>query len=834
MTEKTATQPPVILPDLPIREALPALLAALNAGTRAVLIAPPGAGKTTCVPLALLDQPWLAAMVAEGNGRIIMLEPRRLAARAAARRMAQLLGEPVGKRVGYRVRMESRVSRETVIEVVTEGVFARMIVDDPGLEGVAAVLFDEFHERSLDADMSLAFALEAQAALREDLRLVVMSATLDGGRVASILDDAPVIESMGRTFPVETRYLPRKPRDRLEEAVTTAVLAALNEEEGSLLVFLPGQAEIHRVEERLAQRLKQRLQKDIILAPLYGAMEGRDQDRAIAPPPKGQRKIVLATSIAETSLTIDGVRIIIDAGLVRRPHFEPNLGIARLETVRVSRASADQRQGRAGRTEPGICYRLWDKGQTAALPAFEPPEILETDLSRLVLDLALWGEADPTNLKWLDEPPVAGWAEAVKLLQSFGALDASGALTAHGKQLAQLPLPPRLAHMLVRARALGAEQLAAMMAALLSEGGRLRHNDMRRLLQDLMAGKLPRAKDIKALAARWIGKGSAQKPNSEDAGRILALAYPDRIAMRRGAEGRYLLASGRGGVLQADDPLNVESFLVVADLQGSAANARITLAAPITRKVIEDEFAALIHEEETISFERGNGSVSARLQTRLGRIVLAEQRLKEPSAEAVQKALIEAIRKGGLRLLPFSKDIERWRGRVRFVADREEGWPDLSDEGLLAGLETWLAPFLAGKMALSEISASDLSSALRAMVPYDRLAALEKDLPTHYTVPTGSHIPIDYAAENGPVLAVRVQELFGLDSHPAIMGGKLPLLLHLLSPAHRPIQVTRDLPGFWRGSWKDVKSDMRGQYPKHVWPDDPINTEATRRAKPRK
>ena len=832
MTDKIAIPLPDFLPDLPIREALPALLAALDEETRAVLIAPPGAGKTTCVPLALLDQPWLGAMASEGNGKIIMLEPRRLAARAAARRMAQLLGEPVGKRVGYRVRMESRISKETIIEVVTEGVFARMIVDDPGLEGVAAVLFDEFHERSLDADMALAFALEAQGALREDLRLVVMSATLDGGRVASILNGAPVIESMGRTYPVETRYLPRKPHDRLENAVCDAVLLALKNDEGSLLVFLPGQAEIHRVEERLAERLKSN--KDIILAPLYGAMEGKDQDRAIASPPQGKRKIVLATSIAETSLTIDGVRIIIDAGLVRRPRFEPNLGIARLETVRVSRASANQRQGRAGRTEPGVCYRLWDKGQTAALSAFEPPEILETDLSRLVLDLALWGESDPTNLKWLDEPPAAGWAEAVKLLQSFGALDEAATLTPHGKALAGLPLPPRLAHMLVMARKLGSEELAALMAALLSEGGRLRHNDMRRLLQDLIAGKLPRARDIKALAKRWTGKGREKRPNVEEAGRILALAYPDRIAMRRGAEGRYLLSSGRGGVLQPDDPLNAETFLVVADLQGAAANARITLAAPIARKVIEDEFADLIHQQEAISFDRNTSAVSARLQTRLGRIVLAEQRLKEPSAEAIQTALIEAIRKGGLRLLPFTKELERWRGRVRFVAEREEGWPDLSDQGLLDGLEDWLAPFLAGKMALSDISAGDLSAALRAMVPYDRLAALEAALPTHFTVPTGSRIPIDYAAENGPVLAVRVQELFGLDEHPAIMGGKLPLLLHLLSPAHRPIQVTRDLPGFWRGSWKDVKADMRGQYPKHVWPDDPINTEATRRAKPRK
>ncbi|WP_114007650.1 ATP-dependent helicase HrpB [Cohaesibacter intestini] len=812
----------ILLPDLPIREALPSLLSALGDAGRAVLIAPPGAGKTTCVPLACLDQPWR-------EGKIIMLEPRRLSARAAARRMAELLGEPVGKRVGYRVRMESRISKDTIIEVVTEGVFARMIVDDPGLEGVSLVLFDEFHERSLDADMALAFTLEVQAALRDDLRLVVMSATLDGGRVASILDDAPIVQSMGRTYPVETRYLPRKPQGRLEEAVTAAVMQALEEEEGSLLVFLPGQAEIHRTEERLAKRLP----KDILLAPLYGAMDGKAQDLAIRPVGAGKRKIVLATSIAETSLTIDGVRVIIDAGLVRRPRFEPNLGISRLETVRVSRASADQRQGRAGRTEPGVCYRLWDKGQTAALPAFEPPEILESDLSRLVLDLALWGESDPTNLKWLDQPPAAGWSEAVKLLTDFGALDDKGLLTAHGKAIATLPLPPRLAHMLVLSRRQGGEPLAARIAALLTEGGRMRHNDLRRLLQDLDSNRLPRARDIKALASRWSkasGKGAIPP---EEAGSILALAYPDRIAMRRGAAGRYLLASGRGGVLDPEDPLNTEMFLVVADLQGAAGNARITLAAPIDRKTVVDNFADLITQEEAVTYDRQTGTVSAKLETRLGRIVLAEKRLKQPSPDAISAALIAAIRKEGLRVLPFSKETQRWRGRIRFVAEREEGWPDFSDAGLLDRLEDWLQPFLAGKTALSDITSGDLQSALQAQVPYDRLASLDAVLPTHFVVPTGSKIPIDYGAENGPVLAVRVQELFGLDSHPSIMGGKLPLLLHLLSPAHRPLQVTRDLPGFWRGSWKDVKADMRGQYPKHVWPDDPLTTQATRRAKPR-
>ncbi|MCT4655786.1 MAG: ATP-dependent helicase HrpB [Cohaesibacter sp.] len=817
--------PKIKLPDLPIKEALPALLSALDKGNKAVLIAPPGAGKTTCVPLALLHQEWRH----EQGGKIIMLEPRRLAAKASARRMASMLGEKVGGQVGYRVRMESRISKDTVIEVVTEGVFARMIVEDPSLEGVSAVLFDEFHERNLDGDKSLAFALDAQEALREDLRLVVMSATLDGGRVASILDDAPVIESLGRAYPVETRHIGRQPRDRLEDVVTQAVYQALDEDEGSILVFLPGQAEIHRTQERLAKKLP----ADCLLAPLYGAMEGRDQDRAIQPAPKGTRKIVLATSIAETSLTIDGVRIIIDAGLVRRPRFEPSLGLSRLETVKVSRASADQRQGRAGRTEPGICYRLWEKGQTAALPAFEPPEILQTDLSRLVLDLAVWGEMDPANLRWLDEPPKAGWQEAVKLLKTLGALDDEGRLTAHGKDLASLPLPPRLGHMLVCAREKGQESLAASMAAILSEGGRLRHNDMRRLLQDLEAGRLPRAKEIKALAKRWM-KDRPAKLKPQESGRILALAYPDRVAMRRGAEGRYLLASGRGGALQGDDPLNVEPFLVVAELHGAASNARISLAAPITRAEIEADLEGQITEQEKVSFDKQTGAVNAVMQTCLGRLVLAEKKLKNPSSEAIETALIEAIGKKGLWTLPFSKEMTRWRGRIQFAARFDEDLPDLSDEALLASLDEWLQPYLAGKMSLADITAADVQAALQALIPYDRLQALEDALPSHFVVPTGSKIPIDYAAENGPVLAVRVQELFGLAHHPTIMGGKIPLLLHLLSPAHRPIQLTRDLPGFWSGSWKDVKADMKGQYPRHVWPDDPLATEATRRAKPRR
>ena len=527
------------------------------------------------------------------------------------------------------------------------------------------------------------------------------------------------------------------------------------------------------------------------------------------------------------------MRVIVDSGLVRRPRFEPNLGISRLETVRVSRASADQRRGRAGRTEPGVCYRLWDKGQTAALPAFEPPEILESDLSRLVLDLALWGESDPSNLKWLDCPPDAGWGEAVNLLKNFGALDDNGLLTDHGKAIATLPLPPRLAHMLELCRTRGTETLAAQVAAILTEGGRMRHNDLRRLLQDLESNRLPRARDMKALARRWVKSGNREKVNGEDAGAVLALAYPDRIAMRRGAAGRYLLASGRGGVLNPDDPLNTESFLVVADLQGAANNARITLAAPIDRKSVMETFAHLITDQEVVVFDKQSGSVSAKLETRLGRIVLAEKRLKQPSSDAIEAALIAAIRKDGLRLLPFSKETQRWRGRIRFLAEREEGWPDFSDQGLIDHLEEWLQPFLMGKMSLSDISVSDIQSALQAQVPYDRLTAVERDLPTHFIVPTGSKIPIDYGAENGPVLAVRVQELFGLDIHPSIMGGKLPLLLHLLSPAQRPIQMTRDLPGFWRGSWKDVKADMRGQYPKHIWPDDPLTTEATRRAKQR-
>ncbi|MCV6575239.1 MAG: ATP-dependent helicase HrpB, partial [Cohaesibacter sp.] len=654
-------------------------------------------------------------------------------------------------------------------------------------------------------------------------------ATLDGGRVSAILDDAPIIESLGRTFPVEALYRPRKPRDRLEEAICTTVQEALRDQTGSILVFLPGQAEIMRV----ADRLKGKVPKNCLIAPLFGAMDGRDQDRAIQPAPKEQRKIVLATSIAETSLTIEGVRIIIDSGLVRRPHFEPGLGLSRLETVRVSRASAEQRQGRAGRTEPGLCYRLWDKGQMAALPAFEPPEILQTDLSRLVLDLALWGERDPEKLQWLDRPPKAGWQEAVKLLKSLEALDQDGGLTAHGKQMAGLPVPPRLAHMIVKAAELGQEPLACLIAALLSEGGRLRHNDLRRLLQDLKANRLNNAKQIKALAKRWQTSKTDDAIRIEEAGRILSLAYPDRIAMRRGAKGGYLLASGRGGLLEEDDSLNASQFLVVADLQGAASKACITLAASITRTEIDAELDHLFEEREKVEFDKQSGSIRARQQVCLGNVVLEERKLNHPSPEAIQAALIEAIRKKGLKALPFTKDLERWRGRIQFIAEREQGWPDFSDNALLDHLEHWLGPFLAGKMALDELSSQDLGNALQAQIPYERLAALDDLLPSHIIVPTGSKIPIEYGVENGPVLAVRVQELFGLDEHPTIMGGQIPLLLHLLSPAHRPIQLTRDLPTFWRGSWKEVKADMKGQYPKHVWPDDPLATKATRRTKAR-
>src|SRR6266446_2914549 len=784
---------------LPIDPALPELTAALRAQSAAVLVAPPGAGKTTRVPLVLAAEPWAAGQ------KLIVLEPRRLAARAAAARMAATLGEPVGASVGYRVRFGSKVSAATRIEVVTEGVFTRLVLDDPSLAGVAAVLFDEFHERSLDGDLGLALARDVQQGLRADLKLLVMSATLDGARVGKLLGDAPLIESAGRAFPVETRYLGRDARAPIEPQVAGAVGRALRADAGSLLVFLPGAAEIRRSEALLRERVGD---PAIDIVPLHGALDADVQDRAIAPAPPGRRKVVLATSIAETSLTIEGVRVVIDCGLARVPRYEPDVGLTRLETVRVSRASADQRRGRAGRTEPGVCYRLWDEPQTAALEPANRPEILAADLSGLVLDLAHWGVADPAQLAFLDPPPPAALAQAKALLGELNAIDRAGRITEEGRRLRELPLPPRLARMVVDAAA---------------------------------------ANDARAMARRWaeIAKGNSspvarqcreQARGGEDlsVGALLALAYPDRVAKNRGAGGAFLLANGRGANVDAAAALARAPFLAVAEIAGTAAQGRIVLAAPLTLAEIEAQFADRIESRDDIAFDAASASLRARRLRRLGAIALAEQPLTVTPDDASARLLAQGAARLGIERLPWTKPLRQWRDRVMFLR-RAEGdeWPDLSDAALAATAADWLAPALAGKTALGELASDDFAQALQGLLPWTLRRRLDAEAPTHFTAPSGSAVPIDYEAQEGPKLAIRVQELFGLDRHPSIAAGRVALVVELLSPAHRPVQVTRDLPGFWRGSYAAVKAEMKGRYPRHPWPDNPLSAVPTRRAKPR-
>jgi ATP-dependent helicase HrpB len=823
---------------LPIDAVLPDIQAALAQSPNLVIVAPPGAGKTTRAPLALLDAPW-----AQGR-KLILLEPRRLAARAAASRMAATLGEGVGETVGLRMRLESRVSAKTRIEVVTEGVFARMILDDPALEGVAAVLFDEYHERSLDADLGLALALDAQSGLRDDLRLVAMSATLDGARVAALMGDARTIVSEGRAFEVETRYLGRDAHERIEDAVTRAILRALREEKGSVLAFLPGQGEILRVAARLAEA---RLE-GVDIAPLYGALDRAEQDRAISPAPPGRLKVVLATSIAETSLTIEGVRIVIDSGLSRVQLYEPDLGLSRLETVRAARASVDQRRGRAGRTEPGVCYRLWDEPQTAALPAFAAPEILAADLSGLALDLAAWGVSDPGQLAWLDPPPAPAWKEAVALDRDLGALDAQGRLTDEGKALRALPLPPRLARMILDAARHGEAERAAELAILLSERGLGGADaDLSHRLERMQRDGSKRAREARRLAANWarlakaalplpqtpaVGAGGPGRGLSE--GALIALAFPDRIAKSRGNKGDFLMANGRAASLPVEDPLSRAPFLAIAELTGRAAQARILAACALDAEEVEKIGAGRIEFRDETVFEAASASLRRRRFRRLGAIRLSEQNLPVEPNEDGARALARGIAQLGISRLPWTKGQAQLRDRVAFLR-RAEGaeWPDLSDLALASCAEDWLAPFIMGRGGLADITPGDLDAALAALLPYEMMRRLDAEAPAHFETPAGARHALDYAAPNGPLLSVRVQELYGLAQHPTLARGRAPLTLELLSPAHRPIQTTRDLPSFWAGSWRDVKKEMKGRYPRHLWPDDPAQAAPTTRAKPR-
>lgn len=836
---------------LPIETILPALRAALADRGQALLTAPPGAGKTTRVPLALLEEPWLA------NKTILMLEPRRLAARAAAHRMAATLREQVGGTVGYRMRLDTKIGPKTRIEVVTEGILTRLLQHDPSLQDYGLVLFDEFHERSLQADAGLALCLETRRLFRPELRLLVMSATLECGPVGELLGNAPTVASEGRMFPVETRYLDRPLTGHLDAVVAQTVRRSLAQDHGSVLVFLPGMAEIRRVERKL---LDAHLDSGIIVAPLHGDLPQTEQDAAIQPAQPGTRKVVLATSIAESSLTIDGIRVVIDAGLLRVPRFDPRTGLTRLETIRVTQDSADQRRGRAGRLEPGICYRLWTEREHTSFSARRPPEILDADLAPLLLDLAVWGTTNPNDLSWLTPPPPGAVAHARELLTNLGALEKTGAVTPHGTRMAELPMHPRLAHMLLKAVPLGLESLAYDLGALLEERDILKgpagwRNADLRLRLDVLHGQhdhtagatVDRAavQRVKRTAELWrqhLARSAVRtKPDKNRAhdriGTLLALAYPDRIAQRqRGTETRYLLANGRGALFASPDPLSSDPFLVIADLDAGQQWARIDLAAPISLEEIESLSADAITEREAVSWDEKTRSVKASRQRKLGALILSDQALSKPDPAMIASALLIGIRQAGLQTLAWTPELRQWQARVgllRRTLGPNSGWPDLSDEALLCSLGEWLGPFLEGVTTLSRAKQTDLTAPLRSMLTWDQQRTLDRLAPTHWSVPSGSNVRIDYETADLPVLAVRLQEMFGCKDTPRVVDGRVPVTLHLLSPARRPVQVTKDLASFWATAYHEVKKELRGRYPKHHWPDDPLTAPPTSKSKPR-
>lgn len=831
---------------LPIEEVLPEVRRALEAGRNVVLTAEPGAGKTTRVPLALRDAAWVASR------KILMLEPRRLAARMAAHYMAHLLGESVGETVGYRIRLETKVGPRTRIEVVTEGILTRLLQRDPALTDYGLVIFDEFHERSLHADVGLALALDSQQVLRPDLRLLVMSATLQTAALPTLLGDAAVISCEGRQYPVATHFLDRPRSGSLEAAVVQTIRRALTSETGSLLVFLPGMGEIRRVERRLQESS---LPPDVLVAPLHGELVQDQQEQAILPAPSGKRKVVLATSIAETSLTIEGVRVVIDAGLMRVPRFDPRSGLSRLETIRVSQDAAEQRRGRAGRVEPGVCYRLWTVAEHDALRKHRSPEMLEADLAPLALDLALWGATDAGALSWLDPPPAGALAQGRDLLKHLGALDGQGHTTAHGKRMADLALHPRLAHMILKAIPLGWGSLAHELAAVVSErdllrGSAGRRNTDLRIRLEALHGSIEHVGDatvdralcrrIQRAAESWrrhLHLNEAKVYDFDQVGVLLAFAYPDRIAQRQpGTERRYLLANGSGAIFPAIEPLSQESYVVIADLDAGHRWATIFLAAPITPADLETHCADQIDERETVTWDDHSRSVVSRRQRCLGAIVLADRGLAHPDPQAIKAALLHGLRQTGLSTLAWTKDLLQWRTRVAFLRQLEgpqSMWPDLSDEWLLAHLEHWLGPFLDGLSSLAQVRRMNLAVALEAQLSWEQRKDLDRLAPTHLTVPSGSRIRLDYDAGDAPVLAVRLQELFGCRETPRVAGGRVPVMLHLLSPAGRPVQITSDLASFWATAYHDVKKELRGRYPKHPWPDDPLSAPPTKRTKGR-
>lgn len=843
------------MPELPIHAALPELLSALSRHNNVVLQAPPGAGKTTVVPLALLDCDWL------GDRNIIMLEPRRLAARSAAARMAELLGEPVGQTVGYQIRAERKVSGKTRILVVTEGILTRLLQSDPELAQTALVIFDEFHERNLQGDLSLALCLQSQEYLREDLKLLVMSATLETEAVAGLLGGAPVVSSEGRSFPIHVHYLPHRqvPGDnrQLPALMARKIAEWMDVEDGSLLAFLPGVGEIRQVEERLREQLADR--KEITIAPLYGDLSKQQQDTAIAPSPPGRRKIVLATNVAETSLTIEGIRMVVDSGLMRESRFDPNTGMNRLVTTNISQASATQRCGRAGRLSEGLCLRLWSESRQQGLAPKNAPEILISDLAPLVLELAHWGVREADELRWLDPPPSGPVAQARELLRQLGALDREQRITAHGKAMLALGTHPRLAHMMIRSLDWGLARGACLLAALLSErdifrGEQRWDRDIHKRMEVLLGqSKKPNTdigtvQRIRQQAKIWQGQLPRAQGHPVDiddidrTGVLLGLAYPDRIARnRRDRERRFLLAGGRGAHFSHDDELALADYLVIAELDGRGRDARVQLAARISEPALCEYFADLIERSESVYWDDKAGRAVASERTTLGRIVLEEQPAKNISPELLSRALLDAIRQKGLGTLPWSKEAIALRARVEFLRRNanefpnlltELALPDWSGTALRESLEDWLLPHLQGLSKLEQLKQLDLHTILQSQLDWPCQQQIEELAPTHFTAPSGSRIPIDYEGEE-PVLAVRLQEMFGLAQTPAILKGQYPLMIHLLSPARRPVQVTRDLASFWANTYQEVKKELRIKYQKHYWPDDPLTAQATSKTRKR-
>ena len=833
---------------LPIDTVIPKLTTTLSEHRNVVLSALPGAGKTTRVPLGLLKEPWV------NNQKIIMLEPRRLAARSAALYMASLLGEQTGQTVGYRTRMDTRIGPHTRLEIVTEGILTRLLQNDPSLQEYNLVIFDEFHERSLQGDLGLALCLQIQEILRDDLHILVMSATLDVDTVSSLLGHAPIINCEGKTFPVDTHYMPRSTNAPIESAIAHSIKQVVSNETGNLLVFLPGVREIRRVQQMLENA---NLGTHIIIAPLYGHLSQHEQVQAIRPPSAGLRKIVLATSIAETSLTIEGIRVVIDSGLMRVPRYDPQSGMTRLHTVKVCKDSANQRRGRAGRLEPGVCYRLWSEIEQQHLIQRTSPEIINADLSSLALDLAGWGITNPQKLAWLDLPPAGSFAQARDLLQWLGAVDANNRITAHGKKMATLPLHPRLGHMILRGKDLGMGKLAIEIAAILNERDFLKNSTMERnadirLRVDLLhtTKKLRHAESIdrgiynriqkvvQQLHTRFLlssVQNSHSEYNADTAGLLLAFAYPDRIAQRQSHLGsHYRLSNGKSAKFLDNDPLSTEEYIVIAELDGTKSHSRIFLAAPVRLEELEEHVPELFHETEFVTWEERKLAVQAKTQRLLGKLVIEDSPLPIPSSELVTGALLQGIRQQGIDCLPWTKELRNWQARVTYIRKIEgedSDWPNVSDDYLLKTLENWLGPFLSGMSRLSEVKRMELNSPLHALMTWQQQQILEQLAPSHLIVPTGSKIALDYCSQDIPILAVRLQELFGQGETPTLGQRKRPVMLHLLSPARRPIQVTQDLASFWANSYQEVKKELKGRYPKHYWPDDPLQAQPTRRIK---